>query len=62
MQAQEYNVYDCPACPRCGREMSLLQRLPHPARGDGFELQTFSCLECGHQIERTEDNTGRLWT
>jgi len=42
--------------------MSLLQRLPHPARGDGFELQTFSCLECGHQIERTEDNTGRLWT
>ena len=40
--------------------MSLLQRLPHPARGDGFELQTFSCLSADQIVERTEDNTGRL--
>jgi transposase-like protein len=62
MHVQQDDVYDCPTCPKCGLEMSLVQRAPHPARGAGFELQRFSCSQCGHQIERTEDNTGRLWT
>jgi len=42
--------------------MMLVQRSPHPGSGAGFELQTFHCEDCGHQIERTEDKTGRLWT
>jgi len=29
--------------------------LPHPTRGYDFELQTFSCRVCHHEIERNAD-------
>jgi hypothetical protein len=38
--------------------MSLTRRPPHPDHGAGYEIQTFSCNDCGHEETRSSDHLG----
>jgi hypothetical protein len=38
-----FGIYDKVACGRCGGDAHISRRTPHPDRGTGFELQTFTC-------------------
>jgi hypothetical protein len=40
--------------------MRLSRRAPHPTRGYAFELQTFTCRSCQHEIERAADIGGEV--
>ena len=40
--------------------MRLSRRAPHPIRGYDYELQTFTCRICQHQIERAADIGGEV--
>jgi hypothetical protein len=53
-----FGATDTPACPKCRNLMSLTRRAPHPTRGYDFELQTFTCRICPHEMERTADRAG----
>jgi len=47
-------------CPKCKNYMSLTRRAPHAIRGSGFELQTFTCSVCEHEIQRNADRQGEV--
>jgi transposase-like protein len=49
---------DRPACPVCGASMYLVRRTPHSDFGDSFERQTFRCVDCGKEVERSADKEG----
>lgn len=49
---------DHPACRRCGGEMLLYRRGPHPRR-TLFEVQRFECRDCKSQSARTAAKAGR---
>ena len=55
-----FGATDTPECPLCKNRMGLTRRTPHPTYGHGFELQTFTCLVCHHQIERAADRMGEV--
>jgi transposase-like protein len=55
-----FGVADTPACPKCKNPMRVTRRAPHPVRGYDFELQTFTCRNCQHEIERTADRAGEV--
>lgn len=55
-----FGAKDAPICPKCQNSMGLTRRTPHPTYGSGFELQTFTCLVCHHQIERAADWLGAV--
>jgi len=55
-----FGACDTPACPQCKNPMSLTRRTPHPKRGYDFELQTFTCRVCNHEIERSADGLGEV--
>jgi hypothetical protein len=38
--------------------MSLSRRTPHSEHGASYERQTFSCYDCGRDIERSADQRG----
>jgi hypothetical protein len=45
--------------PKCRKNlMGLTRRTPHRVRGHDFEMQTFTCRVCRHEIERDADRTG----
>jgi hypothetical protein len=54
----QYGAGDRPTCPDCGGPMSLIRRTPHSEHGDSYERQTFVCLECRHEAERSADVRG----
>jgi len=54
----QFGATDTPTCPKCKNIMRLTRRAPHPTRGYAFELQTFTCRMCGHEIERAADIGG----
>jgi hypothetical protein len=58
--ASRFGVTDTPACPKCKNLMSLTRRARHPTRGYDFELQTFTCRICHHEIERTANGAGEV--
>lgn len=39
-----------PGCEKCQTKtkMTLARRVPAPSFGDGYELRTFLCPQCGH--------------
>ncbi len=55
-----FGATDTPICPVCRNIMRLSRRMPHPTRGYDFELQTFTCRICRHEIERTADICGEV--
>jgi transposase-like protein len=57
--ARTFGADDKPGCPKCGMTMTLIRRTPHSEHGDAYERQTFTCRECGHEIERSADTQGK---
>jgi hypothetical protein len=55
-----FGAADTPTCPECKNLMRLTRRSPHPTRGYDFELQTFTCRVCQHEMERTADRAGEV--
>jgi hypothetical protein len=55
-----FGATDTPPCPECRNIMRLTRRTPHPVRGHAFELQTFTCRICQHEIERVENVGGEV--
>jgi predicted RNA-binding Zn-ribbon protein involved in translation (DUF1610 family) len=55
---RSFGAGDHKTCPKCGKVMSLSRRTPHSEHGDAYERQTFTCRECGHDIERSADKRG----
>jgi hypothetical protein len=53
-----FGIYDKVACCRCGGDAHISRRTPHPDRGSGFELQTFTCRLCEHEQTRVADHAG----
>jgi hypothetical protein len=47
-------------CPECNSRMGLSRRMPHPKFGYDFELQTFTCGVCRHNVERSADCLGEV--
>jgi transposase-like protein len=57
---KRFGANDHPVCPNCKNYMSLTRRGPHPIRGAGFELQTFTCNVCQYEIKRDADRLGEV--
>lgn len=55
-----FGATDTPTCPECKNPMRLTRRMPHPNDGYNFELQTFTCRVCQHEIERNADRLGEV--
>jgi ribosomal protein L37E len=55
---REFGADDKVGCNRCGGQSYISRRTPHPVLGRGFELQTFTCRECGHEQTRSADQAG----
>ena len=55
-----FGATDNPICPKCKNPMSLTRRGPHRVRGYAFELQTFTCSVCRHEIQRDADRLGEV--
>ena len=55
-----FGACDTPPCPKCQNIMRVSRRAPHPIRGYDYELQTFTCRICQHQIEREADIGGEV--
>jgi uncharacterized protein YlaI len=55
-----FGIEDIPICPECKNRMRITRRMPHPKYGYDFELQTFTCDVCPHQIERDADRRGEF--
>ena len=51
---------DTRICPECKNRMRLSRRIPHPKSGYDFELQTFTCRVCQHEVERSADCLGEV--
>ena len=51
---------DTPVCPECKNRVRLSRRMPHPKFGYDFELQTFTCRVCQHEVERSADCLGEV--
>jgi transposase-like protein len=45
-------------CPACTGAMTVIRRTP-AANMPEFELQTFSCHQCGNEFSRTVDENGK---
>jgi hypothetical protein len=55
-----FGVADTPTCPECKSQMRLTRRTPHPNHGYDFELQTFTCRVCRHEVQRNADRRGEV--
>jgi hypothetical protein len=55
-----FGVSDTPPCPNCKNPMRLTRRTPHSKLGRAFELQTFTCRICQHEVERSADELGEV--
>jgi transposase-like protein len=55
-----FGATDTPTCPYCKNPMRLTKRKPHPKHGYEFELQTFTCGVCQHEIEGDADILGEV--
>ena len=55
-----FGAADTPTCPECKNLMRLTRRMPHPKYGYDFELQTFTCRVCRHEVERNADRRGEV--
>jgi hypothetical protein len=55
-----FGAADSLVCPQCKYLMCLTRRTPHPVLGYNFELQTFTCAACRHEIERTTNREGEV--
>jgi hypothetical protein len=55
-----FGATDHRICPKCKNSMRVTRRMPHPARGYAFELQTLSCRVCHYEIERDADRFGEV--
>jgi transposase-like protein len=53
-----YGSNDRPTCPICGATMYLVRRTPHSDFGENYERQTFSCVDCNKEVERSADKEG----
>ena len=54
----QFGAGERPTCPDCGGRMSLIRRTPHSDHGPSYERQTFVCIECRHEAERSADVRG----
>ena len=55
---RRFGADDRPACPNCRKPTFLTRRGPDADYDIQHERQTFTCLACGHQIERIVDADG----
>ena len=46
---------DRPPCERCGTEMLLARRAPHPARPERAEVRAFECPKCHYYAPQPEE-------
>jgi hypothetical protein len=51
--AQDTLIY-----PESKNAVRLTRRTPHPKSGYDFELRTFNCRACKHEVERAADRMG----
>jgi hypothetical protein len=47
-------------CPECKNMVRLTRSTPYPKYGYDFELQTFTCRACKHEVESDADCTGEI--
>jgi transposase-like protein len=57
-KGKNFGSNDRPICPVCGASMYLVRRTPHSDFGLGFEQQTFRCVDCDKEIERSANKEG----
>lgn len=55
-----FGATDQPNCTECESRMWLTRRGPHPVHGFDFELQTFTCRGCNHEMQRTANSRGNV--
>lgn len=55
-----FGATDQPNCTECKSGMWLTKRGPHPLYGFAYELQTFTCRGCPHEMQRTADSRGDI--
>jgi hypothetical protein len=55
----KFGASDHPACPNCGKLMSVVRRSPHAFSPD-FEEQTLFCESCGHEMSRSVNGSGEV--
>jgi transposase-like protein len=58
MEARSFGADDRPVCPKCGKQMHLIRRGPHPEQGEKYEVQLFLCASCNHEESRSTDKAG----
>ena len=54
---RSFGADDRPICVRCGKATDLSRRGPH-SEHPGYERQTFSCIHCDYESERSANKTG----
>lgn len=57
-ERSKYGVNRHPKCDECGGSTRLTRREEHPVRGPKYELQTFTCVKCGHVQQRDAASPG----
>jgi hypothetical protein len=55
---QSFGATDTFPCPECGGRMRISRRTPHGRLGVSHERQTFTCMQCGHEMLRDADAGG----
>jgi transposase-like protein len=56
---RSFGVDDQPGCPKCGKPMMIIRRTPHSDHGPAYERQSFICIDCRTEIERSADLHGK---
>jgi len=59
--ARPFGADDRPPCPKCGHDMHVSRRTPHPvpALQHLYELQILTCTSCGEERERSANREGQ---
>jgi len=60
-KSSSFGAHDIFACKLCHGEMMLTRRSPHPKLGEKYELQRFTCQQCGHEANRAIDADGNTF-
>jgi hypothetical protein len=57
-QTRRFGADDDLTCPVCGQRMLLSRRSPQPDYAADYEIQSFTCVSCDHELTRTVDSAG----
>jgi hypothetical protein len=57
-QSKSFNANERLVCRVCGAVMYLIRRTPLPDFGHTYERQTFRCVSCQKEVERSANKKG----